>query len=50
MTWQDAGVALIVLGALWFLFRRAFGAPPKKGTTTFVPLGQVKRRDDRGCH
>ena len=51
MSWQDAGVALIVLGALFFLAQRLFGFGPRKktGTETFVPLGQVRRRHD-SCH
>jgi hypothetical protein len=55
--WQEAGVAVIVAGALVFLARRLFGrlGPKKTGTVTFVPLGRVKRGPQGGggsggCH
>jgi ABC-type transporter Mla subunit MlaD len=52
--WQEAGVVLIVAGALVFLARRLFGRygpKKKKGTVTFVPLGQVKRgQGGSDCH
>lgn len=45
--WQEAGVVLIVSGAVAYLVRKIFGRP-RKGTSTFVPLSKVKKRDD--CH
>jgi hypothetical protein len=53
--WQEAGVVVIVSGAVVFLARRLFGrlGPKKKtGTVTFVPLGKVKRGSEpgAGCH
>ena len=43
--WQEAGVAVIVGGALAYLARKFFvSAPRKKATTSFVPLSQLKRR------
>ena len=43
--WQDAGVVLIVAGALLYLGRKLFGpAAKKKAPASFVPLSQIKRR------
>lgn len=43
--WQDAGVILIVGGAVYYLYRKLFGRPSKKtAPTSFVPLSQVKKR------
>ena len=54
LMWQEAGVVVIVSGALVFLARRLFGRvrPKKKASVTFVPLGQVKRgpQGGGGCH
>lgn len=48
MGWQDAGVALIVLGAAIFLARKVFARPPKKPAGGFVSLKDLKKK--RGCH
>lgn len=45
--WQEVGVVLIVGGAVAYLFRKIAGRP-RRGTSTFVPLSEVRRRDD--CH
>jgi hypothetical protein len=45
--WQEAGVALVVAGAVVYLLRRLIGKPAR-GSTTFVPLSKVRKRDD--CH
>lgn len=52
VSWQDAGVAMVVAGAVAFLVRRLFpAAAPRRGAATFVPLSSVKaRRDPPGCH
>lgn len=51
MDWQEAGVALIVLGAVAFLARRLFGrATPRPKAATFVPLRDLKKKRDDGCH
>lgn len=43
--WQDAGVAVIVLGAVYYLARKLFGSgPTRKPPTSFVPLAQLKKR------
>ena len=47
MGWQDAGVALIVLGAAAFLARKVFAREPKKPAGGFVPLKDLKSRP---CH
>lgn len=48
---QEVGVAVIVLGAVAFLARRLFGGAPKKpNATTFVPIGNLKKRPDEHCH
>lgn len=46
--WQEVGVVLVVGGAIVYLVRKIFGRP-RKGTSTFVPLAKVKRRDE-DCH
>ncbi len=38
MGWQDAGVALIVLGAAIFLARKVFARPPKTPAGSLVSL------------
>ena len=52
--WQEAGVVVIVAGAVVFLARRLFGRfGPKKPATTFIPLRTVKRHSGSGgggCH
>lgn len=48
---QELGTALIVLGAVAFLARRLFGrekAP--KTATTFVPIGDLRKKPDQNCH
>lgn len=48
---QEIGVAAIVLGAAVFLVRRLFGrkaAKPK--AVTFVPIDQLRKKPDQGCH
>jgi hypothetical protein len=43
--WQEAGVVLVVAGAVGYLARKLFGAAPrKKSPPSFVPLSQLKRR------
>lgn len=51
MDLQDAGVFVIVAGAVVFLVRRVLPTKPEPAKT-FVPLTQVKhRRDhDASCH
>ena len=48
MGWQDAGVALIVLGAAAFLARKVFAREPKKPAGGFVLLKDLMKK--RGCH
>ena len=48
MGWQDAGVALIVLGAAIFLARKVFARPPKKPAGSLVSLMHLN--NTRGCH
>jgi uncharacterized membrane-anchored protein YhcB (DUF1043 family) len=56
MTWQEAGVVLIVGAAVAFLVRRLVGRRrQQKPAQTFVPIASIKhRRDDPpggpGCH
>lgn len=54
MSWQDAGVVIVVAGAVAFLARRLFpAAAPRQGASTFVPLATVRskaRRDPPACH
>ncbi len=47
MSWQDAGVVLIVGAAAVYLVRTFIWRPkrPTKVTTTFIPLERVKRPD-----
>jgi hypothetical protein len=48
MGWQDVGVLVVVASAAVFLIRR-FGAPSRprsRPQETFIPLEQVKRRND----
>jgi hypothetical protein len=43
--WQEAGVVIVVAGAVGYLARKLFGAAPgKKTSSSFVPLSQLKRR------
>jgi hypothetical protein len=43
--WQEAGVVVIVGGAVAYLARKLFGAGPRKRTPpSFVPLSALKRR------
>ena len=43
--WQEAGVVLVVAGAVAYLARKLFGAAHrKKAPASFVPLSQLKRR------
>lgn len=51
MDWQSVAVVAIVAVAVVFLISR-FVVPPRrrgKPASTFVPLGEVKKRQDR-CH
>lgn len=49
---QEAGVAIVVLAAVAFLVRHFFGGRRKpKKATTFVPIGNLKRKPPRDhCH
>ena len=48
---QEAGVAVIVLGAVAFLARRFFGRPSAKPTAvTFVPIAKLKKKPNDPCH
>ncbi len=49
---QEVGTAVIVLGAVAFLVRQLFGRAPKsKVPTTFVPIGDLKKKKaGRDCH
>jgi hypothetical protein len=42
--WQEAGVVVVVGGAVYYLARKLFGSPEKKKPTSFVPLSDLKRR------
>jgi hypothetical protein len=43
--WQEAGVVLVVGGAVAYLARKLLSiGPRKKPRASFVPLSQVKRR------
>ena len=43
--WQEAGVVLIVGGAVAYLARKVFGVRPRaRKTQSFVPLSDLKRR------
>lgn len=45
--WQEAGVVLIVGGAVGYLARKLFGLGPRpkpKQPPSFVPLSDLKRR------
>ena len=50
MDWQSLAVVAIVAVAVVFLISR-FVVPRRRGkpASTFVPLGEVKKRQDR-CH
>jgi uncharacterized membrane-anchored protein YhcB (DUF1043 family) len=51
MDWQTLGVAVVVGAALFYLVRR-FVLPSRRRqrpAQTFIPLSNVKRRDD-SCH
>ena len=50
MDWQTLGVAVVVAAALFYLMRR-FVLPSRRQrpAQTFIPLSDVKRRDD-SCH
>ena len=48
---QELTTAAIVLGAVVFLARRLFGSEKQpKSATTFVPIGDLKKRRDKDCH
>ncbi|MEO8679502.1 MAG: hypothetical protein ABI665_10680 [Vicinamibacterales bacterium] len=48
---QEVATAVIVLGAVAFLARRLFGGEkPSKSATTFVPIGNLKKKRDKDCH
>ena len=42
--WQDAGVVLVVGGAIYYLARHFFARPAARTTTSFVSLKDLKRR------
>lgn len=43
--WQDIAVVAIVGSAVYYLYRKLFGGPPKKQTPpSFVPLSDLKRK------
>ena len=43
--WQEAGIVVIVGGAVAYLARKLFGIGPKrKKPPSFVPLSELKRR------
>lgn len=44
MTWQDAGVTLVVIGAVIYLARKFFGRPPRARKTTFISVQDLKSR------
>jgi hypothetical protein len=46
---QEAATALVVLGAVVFLVRRLFGRAPEKPSSTFIPIGQLKKKPDDHC-
>jgi hypothetical protein len=48
VTWQDAGVVLIVGGAIAYIVRK-FILPrkPKGGATTFISIQQIKSKPKR---
>jgi hypothetical protein len=50
MGWQDYAVLVVVACAVVFLLRR-FVMPSRRPRpqSTFIPMGEVKRRSDR-CH
>jgi hypothetical protein len=43
VTWQDAGVAIVVAGAVYYLWRKLF-KPARRRPASFVPLSSLKRR------
>ena len=48
---QEAGVAVIVLGAVVFLVRTFAGGSRKpKKASTFIPLNTLKKKPDDHCH
>ena len=48
---QEAGVAVIVIAAVAFLFRHFFGSRKPKKATTFVPLLKLKQKPPADhCH
>lgn len=50
MDWQEIAVALVVIGALAFLVRKVVARRTEKPARGFVPLGDVKKKPDAGCH
>jgi hypothetical protein len=42
--WQEAGVVLLVGGAVYYLVRTLFGSPPSRTTTSFVPLKDLRKQ------
>jgi hypothetical protein len=43
--WQEAGVVVIVSGAVAYLARKLFGIGPKpRKPQSFIPLSALKRR------
>jgi hypothetical protein len=51
MGWQDVGVLVVVASAAVFVLRRFVlpARPRSRPQQTFIPLEQVKRRNDE-CH
>lgn len=48
MTWQDAGVVLIVGGAIAYVVRKFLLPPkPKSKAATFIPIQQIKSKPKR---
>ena len=42
--WQEAGVVLVVVGAIYYLARKFFARPAARTPTSFVALKDLKRR------
>jgi hypothetical protein len=44
--WQDAGVILVVGGAVYYLARKLLGVPGRRKAPppTFIPLSEIKKR------
>ena len=42
--WQEAGVVLVVGGAIYYLARKFFARPAQRTPTSFVALKDLKKR------